>query len=140
MAKRFKESKDKNNNSKFKVEEPKDYNNKPILFSLEKVVSGEYCFSSLKDIDKKQFAESIFKRRNMTWNDANSAGKHALGFEMIPRNAIKVSIPKFITEDQKKFIVFRFNGKKPMIGYRKKNIFYVLWFDNDYSAYKHSNS
>jgi hypothetical protein len=126
-----------NKSSKFRVPEIPNYNNMPPIFSLEKIVGDNYCFSKLDDIDKKQFAESIFKRKNIEWKDIYSLDKHGLGMEKIPKSEIKGSIPSFITEDMNDFLVFRFSGKKPMVGYREKNIFYVLWFDKDFTLYKH---
>jgi len=126
-----------NKSSKFTVPDTPNYNSMPPIFSLEKIAGDNYCFSKLDDTDKKQFAESIFKRKNTSWNDIQSLDKHGLGTEKIPKSKINGSIPKFITDDMKDFLVFRFNGMKPMVGYREKNIFYVLWFDKDFTLYKH---
>lgn len=126
-----------NKSSRFTTINPPDYDERPLLFSLEKVVGGKYCFTKLSDKDKKQFAESIYKRRDTKWKDIKHSPKHGLGTEKIPRNQIKGSIPNYITEDMNDFLVFRFNGKKPMVGYREKNIFYVLWFDLDFTLYEH---
>jgi hypothetical protein len=60
-----------------------------------------------------------------------------LGFEKIAKDSIKGSKPTFITEDLNEFLSFRFSGKKPMVGYRIQNVFYVLWFDLDFTLYKH---
>ena len=119
------------------VIQPINYDKLPPIFSLEKIIGDKYCFSKLDDSDKKQFAESIFKRKNLSWNEIKKADRHGLGFEKISKNAIKGSKPKFITEDMNDFLSFRFSGMKPMVGYRIQNIFYVLWFDLDYSLYKH---
>lgn len=128
---------DSSSTSKFKVQEPLDYNKQPIIFSLEKIISGNYCFSALIVEDKKQFAEAIFKRKNMTWDDIFKAQRHGLGNEKISVSSIKQEKPKFITEDIKDYLAFRFNGTKAMVGFRQKNIFYVLWFDHNYTLYKH---
>jgi hypothetical protein len=117
---------------------PPNYDNLPPLFSLEKIVGDDYCFSRLSNDEKKDFAESIFKRKALTWNDIKKAPKHGLGTEKIPKSNITGKIPEFITDDINDFLVFRFSGKKPMVGYREKNIFYILWFDNNFTLYKHS--
>jgi hypothetical protein len=62
---------------------------------------------------------------------------HGLGYEKIAVTSLLVTPPKFITEDQSNVLVFRFNGLKPMVGYRVRNIFYVLWFDHNFSVYPH---
>lgn len=114
-----------------------NYDHQPPVFSLERVQSGGYCFSALKNECKAQFAESIFKRRSITWAQIKSQPRHGLGFEKIPVSKIKQPIPQFITEDQKDLIVFRYNGMRSMVGYRVRNIFYVLWFDHNFTLYDH---
>ncbi len=117
--------------------EPLNYDNTPPIFSLEKVQQGDYCLSELDKEDKSMFADAIFKRRELTWSQIKGAGRHALGAEKIPKSSIKAPIPAFITDDVDDFLVFRYNGKKPMVGYRKQNIFFVLWFDHNYTLYSH---
>lgn len=115
-----------------------DYEKKPILFSLERVVDCKYCLSKLDKNDKAAFASSIFKRKNLSWSDLKSIDRHGLGFEKIPKERIKgSSLPRFITEDVDILISFRYSGKKAMVGYRKNDIFFVLWFDHDFSLYPH---
>ena len=126
-----------NNGNRFIVEQPEDYNKMIPLFSLERLQNGSYCFSKLEKDDKAAFADAIFKRKNITWTDIQNMDRHALGYEKIAINSINAPIPKFITEDETNLIAFRFSGKKPMVGYRSKNIFYVLWFDHDFSVYNH---
>lgn len=48
-------------------------------------------------------------------------------------------MPEFITEDKANLLAFRFSGKKPMVGYRIRNIFYVLWFDAAFELYDHGD-
>lgn len=141
MAKR-KQSKIKspesNQSGRLVVTEAPDYDKLPAIFSLEKMVGDKYCFSNLDDTSKKQFAESIFKRRQLTWNEIKKIDRHGLGFEKIKKDQIKGKKPSNITEDFDNFLAFRFCAKRPMVGYREKNIFYVLWFDHDYTLYPHS--
>lgn len=126
-----------NKGSRLTVEEPEDYNKMVPLFSLERLQSGTYCLSNLEKDDKAAFADSIFKRKNVTWNQIQQMDRHALGYEKISVSSIKTAVPKFITEDQENLIAFRFSGLKPMVGYRSKNIFFVLWFDHDFTVYDH---
>lgn len=121
------------------VEDPEDYNKMVPLFSLERLQKGDYCLSALEKDDKAAFADSIFKRKSVTWNQIQQMDCHGLGYEKIAVTSIKPSVPKFITEDQSNLIAFRFSGLKPMVGYRSKNVFYVLWFDHDYSVYNHGS-
>jgi hypothetical protein len=128
-----------NKSGKLTVEEPPDYNKMVPLFSLERVQSGNYCFSSLDRDNKAAFADSIYKRRLLTWNDIQQSGRHKLGYEKIAVSSIKVPIPSFITEDERNLLSFCYNGKSPMIGYRLKNVFYVLWFDPSFEVYDHGS-
>ncbi|MAC47019.1 MAG: hypothetical protein CMI12_09210 [Oceanospirillum sp.] len=114
-----------------------NYDNSPPVFSLERVQQGNYCFSSLDQTHKAQFAEAIFRRRGITWREIKSVDRHSLGFEKIARSGIKAPIPAFITEDEESFLAFRYNGMSPMVGYRVRDVFYVLWFDHNFTLYKH---
>jgi hypothetical protein len=115
-----------------------DYDARPPVFSLERVQSGDYCFSVLDQENKAMFAECMFKRKNLTWREIKSSGKHQLGFEKIAKNAIKAPIPPYITEDEDSLLAFRYHGKRAMVGYRIHDVFYVLWFDPNFRLYKHS--
>ncbi|MFK5948637.1 MAG: hypothetical protein QM500_07710 [Methylococcales bacterium] len=120
-----------------KSQEPANYDGNPPIFSLEKLQTGKYCLSSLDQENKAKFADAIFRRKSLTWNQIKQIDRHGLGTEKIPKNKIKASIPKFITDDFEAFLVFRYNGLKPMVGYRQRDIFFVLWFDHDFSLYDH---
>ncbi len=120
-----------------KSQEPINYDENPPVFSLEKLQSGKYCLSSLDQENKAKFADAIFRRKSITWNQIKQQDRHGLGTEKIPKTQIKAPIPRFITEDFESFLVFRYNGHKPMVGYRQRDIFFVLWFDHDFTLYDH---
>jgi hypothetical protein len=86
---------------------------------------------------KAFFGDAIFRRRQLSWSAIKSAPRHGLGFEKIPRGQIKAAIPQFIKDDVDHFLAFRFSGLHPMVGYRVRDIFYVLWFDHNFTLYKH---
>lgn len=127
----------KKKGDRISVAETPNYNERPPVFSLQRIPNTKYCLSSLNKDDKSAFADSIYKRRIITWNEINSQYRHALGYEKISRDSINQGIPKFITDDVDNFLAFRFNGKKAMVGYRQKDVFYVLWFDHDFTLYDH---
>jgi hypothetical protein len=130
----------KKKNSQVTAQEPQtNYNKQPIIFSLERIVSGNYCFTSLDKPDKEQFAEAIFRRKNLTWEEVYSAQRHGLGTEKISVKSISEEKPRFITDDITDYLALRYNGKKAMVGIRQKNIFYVLWFDHNFSLYDHGS-
>ena len=136
MTRSFKKSKSNQGNN-IKANETPNYDARPPIFSLEKIQPGKYCLSSLDKNNKSKFADAIFKRRLITWNKIKQIDRHALGTEKITKSSIKAPMPKFITEDVTDFLVFRYNGIKPMVGYRQREIFFVLWFDHDFTLYDH---
>ena len=123
--------------SLIKSQQPPNYDQQPPVFSLEKVQNGDYCFSVLDQEHKAMFAESIFRRKTLNWADIKRQHKHGLGFEKIPKHQIKVAMPRFITEEVDNLLAFRYHGKRAMVGYRVRNVFYVLWFDHNFSLYPH---
>lgn len=62
--------------------------------------------------------------------------KHGCGHEKIDRDAINATIPAFVTEDTN-LLAFRFFGKAPFVGFRKDEVFYILWIDRSFDLYKH---
>jgi len=136
MAKHFKALKPKSGKVT-NIELPPNYDLMPPIFSLEKVVPSVYCFSALNKEHKLAFAESIFKRRTLTWRELKSLDKHGLGYEKIARGSIRTGIPATIATDLENFLAFRYHTKSPMVGYRDKQVFYILWFDHDFSVYNH---
>lgn len=126
-----------NKGARFRAAKTVDHDYECILFSLERLQGGSYCLSSLDRDDKACFADAIFKRKNFCWKELKGQNRHALGFEKIATDAIQAPIPSFITEDNRNLLAFRFSGKKPMVGYRLRNIFYILWFDAKFELYKH---
>ncbi|MCA3945370.1 hypothetical protein [Vibrio vulnificus] len=129
------------NASRFKVNEnTQDHDNSNIIFSLERVVNGKHCFSKLDKNHKAFFAEAIFRRKDFTWKSIQEQDRHGLGCEKIARKSIKVAIPKEIPDDTEYFLAFRYKAMHPMVGIRRQNIFYVLWFDHDFKVYPHKNA
>ena len=105
----------------FTAPQPINYDEAKIIFSLEKVVDSDYCFSQLDKEHKAAFAESVFKRRLFTWGELKQISRHGLGFERISESSILTAIPPGIRDDVgDNFIAFRYHGKNPMIGYREK--------------------
>ena len=105
-------------------------------FSLEYLQSN-YCISKCDTKERADFANTLRKLGQLTWNQIKSSGKHQLGYEIIPRYKIRVFIPPHISEDVD-LIAFRFSGKKSMVGYRESEVLYLLWFDPKFKLYKHS--
>jgi hypothetical protein len=74
----------------------------------------------------------------MSWHEIKNAPKHGLGLEKISRASIKAPIPKHITEDVEYFIALGFSAKAPMVGYRIRNVFHIVWLDSKFTLYDHA--
>jgi len=109
----------------------------PPIFSFEKMIPGTgYSVSCCEAEDQAALSRQMFTLSRMTWRDIKSAPRHGLGTEKMDRGAIKAPIPPSVTEDVT-FLVLRYNGKKPMIGYRDGRTFYVILLDQNFTAYDH---
>ncbi|WP_208937066.1 Panacea domain-containing protein [[Haemophilus] ducreyi] len=99
----------------------------------------------LNDINDVYGQFSAWKLRNnklskFTWQELRNSPRHGCGTEKIEHKAIKgCSVPDFIIEQNISLLAFRFQGKKPMVGYRENQIFHILWLDRDYSLYNHGS-
>ena len=69
----------KNKGKSFSSQEAIDYDDRPPIFSLERLMPGHYCFSNLEQKDKAAFAESIFKRRNIPWKEIKKLKQNICG-------------------------------------------------------------
>lgn len=96
-----------------------------------------HCIADCQKDEKVGFADKLYRISQLSWRQIKAADKHGLGFEKIARKAIKAGIPNHITEDVDHFLAFRFDGKKPMVGYRLGSTFFVVWFDRDFTLYDH---
>ncbi|MBD2305687.1 hypothetical protein H6G17_09195 [Chroococcidiopsis sp. FACHB-1243] len=107
----------------------------PPIFCL-RFLSKDYCLSKCTKDEKSAFADTIFKLSQLTWSEINSSGRHGLGYEKIARDSLKAAVPKHVTDDVN-FIAFRFCAKAPMVGYRDRAVFHVLWLDRNFTLYNH---
>jgi len=74
-----------------------------------------------------------------TWKDIQFADKHSFGTEKIKQTSIKAGIPTHLAKDVD-FYAFRFDGKKPMVGFRNAKaffVFHVVYLDRDFTLYDH---
>ncbi len=107
----------------------------PPMFSL-RYLNRDYNLSQCTKDEKAAFADTIAQLSQLTWSQIQSQPRHGLGYEKISRNAIRSSIPSHLTDDVN-LIAFRFCGKAPMVGYRDRAVFYIIWLDRDFTLYPH---
>ena len=96
----------------------------------------DYCLSRCQKDEKASFADTLHKLSKLTWQQIRASHRHQFGYEKIERNEIRAGIPPYITEDVN-IIAFRFHKTAPMVGYRDRATFYVVWLDRDFSLYDH---
>ena len=111
-------------------------NDRKPIFSLEYMVN-DYSVANCNAEQKAAFADALWARSQMTWRQIIQAPRHGLGSEQIPRHAIRVGIPRAITEDVSEFLSMRFYTNAPMVGFRVGRIFHIVWLDRNYSVYDH---
>ena len=104
----------------------------PLIFSFKNLQSN-YCVSKCTTNEKAAFSDQLRILGSKTWRELKQAPKHGIGFEKI--NYFKVAIPKSLENET--FIAFRFDGKKPMVGYRCKQIFNIVYLDRNFTLYDH---
>ena len=104
-----------------------DYNSHPPHFSFE-YMDRNLCISNCDRDERARFAKKLHELSQLTWRQITLADRHGNGSEKIRRSSLKPAIPGHVTDDVD-FIALRFCGKKPMVGYRRERVFYVIWFD-----------
>jgi hypothetical protein len=113
------------------------YNQLYPVFSLEHMARWvkDHCLLTCNKDERAAFAMALNKLSQLTWAQLKQAPREKLGYEKI--SSLKVVAPGGIPKGVS-FVAFRFEGMKPMIGYREKNIFHVVWLDHKFKCYKHS--
>ena len=109
---------------------------RPPKFCLE-FLSKDFCISACTKNEKAAFADRLREMSSLTWEQLRHAPRDKQGYEQIAHSAIRAGLPKHITEDTK-LLAFRCFGKAPMVGYRDKSVFHIIWFDREFKLYKHS--
>ena len=104
-------------------------------FSFE-FLQDSHCITVCSQEDQRAFLDTMRNLSQLTWQQIRSTQRHGLGSEKIYRASFTVKIPDYISEDVT-FIAIRFSGKKPMVGFQDGRIFHIVWFDKNFTVYKH---
>ena len=107
----------------------------PPIFSLRHM-SRDFSLDNCTKDEKAALIDTMFRLSQLTWAQINSAPRHGLGYERIAQSSIKAAIPAHITQDVN-LLAFRFHGLAPMVGYRERAIFHIIWLDRSFTLYKH---
>lgn len=113
---------------------PKNVFNYPI-FCL-KYLHKDFCITRCDKDEKISLLEKLHQLSSMTWEQIRQAGRHGLGTEKIEQDSIKAGKPLHVTPDVTMYAI-RFQGKKPMVGYKSHFIFHILYIDRSFTLYNH---
>ncbi len=102
-----------------------------------KYLHKDFCLDQCTSNEKRALINQIVMISQMDWNDLQLSGRHGMGSEKIPVNALKSNIPYTLTDDVKHLLAFRFDGLKSFVGHRNRFIFHVLFIDREYKLYNH---
>ena len=133
------QKKDKDNTFKLNCSNCK-YKGNHLYFSFSfQYMSEKYSIDKCSNEQKLSFINKVSKLSLLTWGQIINSPKHGLGTEKIEQNCIVGdTIPKIIKEDRT-LLAIKFHNKSPMVGFRDRDIFYVIWFDRDFTLYNHGS-
>lgn len=106
-------------------------------FSFE-FLTGKFCVSKCQRDDKAALISRLHMLSSKTWVELRDGRRHGFGYEIMYRADMRAKIPRHVTDDVP-LLVFRFNGKKVMIGYKEREVYYLLAIDRNFTAYNHGS-
>lgn len=107
----------------------------PPVFCFQHL-QKDFCISSCSNDEKQALIDKLGQLSQLTWRQLREAGRSGVGYEIIAQNSMRVSIP-FHVPKLENLIRFKFKGNAPVVGYRNKRIFHVLWIDGKLKVYSH---
>lgn len=108
-------------------ETPADYSLGSPKFCLHHA-DPDFDVDALDAKGAAAFARTLQRLARMSWRDLILAPRHGIGSELIPAASFKPAIPQRF-KDQKKFMVFRYDGLLPMAGIRAGDVFHIIWIE-----------
>ena len=106
---------------------------KPV-FSFDDISDKNFSYKNCTQEELKSLISMLNKLSKLSWDKICFTQRHGLGTEKIPQKEIKANTNMFKGDSA---LIFRFSGKKPMIGYRVGNVYHVVYLDREFKAYKH---
>lgn len=99
----------------------------------------EVSFDKCRDV---KFFEGLLKRlksySELGWKQMATDKKHGYGWEILPQEQIKPTLPKCITPEVDLMILRASNDNKALVGFREWNIFHVLFIEANFDdIYNH---
>lgn len=136
MTVRKRKTEDSNHIKGRDLEKPVDYDKNRPVFSFYNIQKG-FSLDDLENDEKFSFIKKIVLISQSKWIELKNANKNGYGCEVLTnRNSIKATMPSCFPNDAS-IVVFRFHEKKPMIGFRQKDVFHIVWLDKNLTIYDH---
>ena len=132
--KKSKESQGRNIHSSNLPVKPSPSKNKPVFSFL--YLSKSHCITKCEKNEQASFVRKMHLLSQRTWDQIYSSPAHKNGCEKIDRKSLKVPMPQDIKDDAK-ILSIRFCREAPMVGFREKDVFHIIWFDRKYDVYAH---
>lgn len=140
MSKIKKRNNEKESKIKSRESEKSSTNVSTPIFSFEYMQDKYHCIDCCEADDLIALLKRLRTLSKVTWNEIISSQKHGIGCEKISVKAIKEPMPKKLNNPKDiNFLSLRFNGKKPMVGFREERVFNIIWIDFDFKVYDHGN-
>ena len=113
--------------SRFRIPESVDYDQRKPIFSLREIRYGNPgCISTCLPPARSSVLHTMLKLSQFTWAKISTFPKEKLGYEKIPRNQFKISVPSSITQDIEELVVFRYSDGGRIAGYRINDVFNIV--------------
>lgn len=99
------------------------------------------CLKLCSESQVKDFFERLQRLGELGWNEINTGRRHDYGWEMLPVEQIKKTLPPLITPDIPRLMVFRYNNDNyPFVAHRNGNILHVLLIEAHFGdVYDHGS-
>ncbi|MUV13490.1 hypothetical protein [Noviluteimonas gilva] len=105
------------------------------VFCLRHLQAG-YDIEDLQSEDQCLLIKRLRHLSKMEWGSVVNAPRHGAGKENIHRNSIRVAFPSAVDVDETLWAL-RYARRKAMVGWRRGDVFHVVWIDHDFSVYRH---
>lgn len=131
-----KQPKRKETKESFNTPDAPNSNKSTLRFCLRHLRPGFDILALDKNL-QADFAKALQKRGQLTWEQVYGTFRHGMGTEKLPSDQIKPGIPESLAEHEH-FLVMRYSGKLPMVGFRTSDTFHVVWIEGEFdTVYDH---
>ncbi|MGA2677788.1 MAG: hypothetical protein ABSF37_00650 [Sedimentisphaerales bacterium] len=96
---------------------------------------NNHCLERCDGQVKKEFANTVHKLGQMTWQQIETSARTGLGYEKIPFEQIKANSNHYPISKDEKIKVFRLTDAHRLAGIRKDRTFVILWVTQVHDLY-----